>query len=156
MGHLKGAIPECMEMTLCAALLICVHVWNAVMELLCQCLCLATTAQLSLCSRSTEVETETIENPHASEGEGRNASSVKEGMQTNGPQEEGDVEEEEYATISWVCTDSRRQHISCSLAIALLPFSFSHSQYVIVNLHQSQGSAEGEDKTMWVPCNISS
>ena len=37
---------------------------------------------------------ETIENPHASEDEGRNASSEQEEMQTNGPQEE-DVEEEE-------------------------------------------------------------
>lgn len=58
------------------------------------------TAQLSLCSRSTEAEMETIENPHASEDEERNASSEQEEMQTNGPQEEEDVEEEEYATSS--------------------------------------------------------
>lgn len=57
---------------------------------------LAATALHSLCSSSSEAETETIENLYANESEERK----EEGTQANVPQAEGDDEEEEYATSS--------------------------------------------------------
>ena len=64
------------------------------------CQCLANSALHSQCSRSTENEAETIENPHASEDEERFESSPKEATETTVPQAEGAVKDKEYVTIS--------------------------------------------------------
>ena len=65
------------------------------MNLLQECLSIC-----SQCSRSTENEAETIENPHVSEDEERFESSPKEATETTVPQAEGAVEDKEYVTIS--------------------------------------------------------
>ena len=105
------------------------YVYTVCTLLLHACLSMYTLASPTLhapSSRSTEAKTETltIENPHASEGEGSFESSPKEGTGTTVPLAEGAVEEEEYVYAQTIGKTTQLPY-KCEMILSRPPVIFS-------------------------------